>query len=135
MAQVRLFPFARSSLTIALRSIVGFVNTYAASVGITNSSWRFYFLYLAVDFMGIFVIYFTFVETGERGLEEMDHIFVDLHPVRASLATHKIALQKTKEGWRERDASGAVRVPWLLASNPLVCTNRHLSCIICTFQI
>lgn len=86
------------SLTTALRSIVSFVNTYAAPVGITNSSWRFYFLYLVVDFVGIFVIYFTFVETHGRSLEEMDHIFADSHPVTASLAMQKVALQETKEG-------------------------------------
>lgn len=86
-----------SSLT-TLRSIVSFVNTYAAPVGITNASWRFYFLYLAVDFVGIFVIYFTFVETRGRSLEEMDYIFANAHPVSASLAMHKVALQETKEG-------------------------------------
>ncbi|KIJ69681.1 hypothetical protein HYDPIDRAFT_171710 [Hydnomerulius pinastri MD-312] len=79
-------------------NIVNFVNTYAAPVGITNSSWRFYFLYLVVDFVGIFVIYFTFVETRGRSLEEMDGIFNDPHPVRSSLAMQEIAVEETKEG-------------------------------------
>ena len=60
---------------ISLNSIVSFVNTYAAPVGISNASWRFYFLYLVVDAVGILVIYLTFVETRGRSLEEMDVIF------------------------------------------------------------
>lgn len=44
-------------------NMVSFINTYAAPVGITNSGWRFYFLYLAVDSVGIVFIYFFFVET------------------------------------------------------------------------
>ncbi|KAH7921078.1 general substrate transporter [Leucogyrophana mollusca] len=79
-------------------NIVNFINTYAAPVGITNSSWRFYFLYLAVDFVGIIVIYFTFVETRGRSLEEMDKIFDDPHPVTASLAMQKVAVEETKSG-------------------------------------
>lgn len=55
-------------------------------------------MYLAVDFMGILVIYFTFVETRGRSLEEIDHIFADPHPVRASLTVQKVTLRKTKEG-------------------------------------
>ncbi len=44
-------------------NIVSFINTYAAPVGITNSGWKFYILYLAIDITGIFFIYFFFVET------------------------------------------------------------------------
>ena len=66
-------------------------------MGITNAPWRFYFLYLAVDFVGIFVICFTFVEMRGRSLEELDYIFADPHPVKASLMMQRIALQETKE--------------------------------------
>jgi nicotinamide riboside transporter PnuC len=44
-------------------NIVSFINTYAAPVGITQGHWKFYFLYLAVDILGIVFIYFFFVET------------------------------------------------------------------------
>ena len=74
-------------------SIVSFVNTYAAPVGITRSSWRFYFLYLVVDAIGIGVIYFTFVETRGRSLEEMDRIFEDPHPVKKSLEREEIMME------------------------------------------
>lgn len=56
-------------------NIVSFVNTYAAPVGITNSGWKFYILYLVIDALGVVVIYFTFVETKGRTLEEIDEIF------------------------------------------------------------
>ncbi|EGO28066.1 hypothetical protein SERLADRAFT_447278 [Serpula lacrymans var. lacrymans S7.9] len=79
-------------------NIVNFINTYAAPVGISNSSWRFYFLYLVIDFVGIPVIYFTFVETRGRSLEELDAIFDDPHPVRKSLAMQAVAVEETKEG-------------------------------------
>lgn len=66
-------------------NIVSFINTYAAPVGITNSGWKFYILYLVVDVTGVIFIYLFFVETKGRSLEEIDDIFADPHPVRASL--------------------------------------------------
>lgn len=44
-------------------NIISFINTYAAPVGITNSGWKFYILYLAIDVTGIVFIYLFFVET------------------------------------------------------------------------
>lgn len=79
-------------------SIVSFVNTYAAPVGISNASWKFYFLYLVIDAIGILVIYLTFVETRGRSLEEMDNIFDDPHPVRKSLEKHEVAVRENDEG-------------------------------------
>ena len=83
---------------ISLNSIVSFVNTYAAPVGISNASWRFYFLYLVVDAVGILVIYLTFVETRGRSLEEMDRVFDDPHPVRKSLQKQEIVVKETGNG-------------------------------------
>lgn len=44
-------------------NVVSFVNTYAALVGITNGGWKFYFLYMLIDVLGILFIYFFLVET------------------------------------------------------------------------
>ncbi|TFK51357.1 hypothetical protein OE88DRAFT_1629880 [Heliocybe sulcata] len=85
------------------QNIVTFINTYAAPVGIDNDSWRFYFLYLAVDAVGIAVIYIFFVETKGRNIEEMDAIFNDKHPVRASLARQKVVVA---EDGRAHDVHG-----------------------------
>ena len=73
-------------------NIVSFINTYAAPVGITSSGWKFYILYLAIDVTGIVFIYFFFVETKGRSLEEIDEIFADPHPVRASLRKQKVVV-------------------------------------------
>ena len=44
-------------------NIVSFINTYDAPVGITQGSWKFFFLYLVVDVLGIPFIHLFFVET------------------------------------------------------------------------
>ncbi|EPT02814.1 hypothetical protein FOMPIDRAFT_1029123 [Fomitopsis schrenkii] len=63
----------------------GLFNTYLPPVAIGNVGWRFYLFYASFDALGIIVIYFTFVETKGRNLEEIDLIFQAPHPVRASL--------------------------------------------------
>jgi hypothetical protein len=78
-------------------NIISFINTYAAPVGITSSGWKFYILYLAIDALGIVTIYFTFVETKGRTLEEIDEIFADPHPVRRSLQKREVIVGGEKE--------------------------------------
>jgi hypothetical protein len=78
-------------------NIISFINTYAAPVGITSSGWKFYILYLAIDALGIVTIYFTFVETKGRTLEEIDEIFADPHPVRKSLQKREVIVSGGKE--------------------------------------
>lgn len=75
-------------------NIVSFINTYAAPVGITNSGWKFYILYLAIDAVGVLFIYFFFVETKGRSLEEIDEIFADPHPVKKSLQRQEVLVVK-----------------------------------------
>ena len=78
-------------------NIISFINTYAAPVGITSSGWKFYILYLAIDALGIVTIYFTFVETKGRTLEEIDEIFADPHPVRRSLQKREVVVGGKEE--------------------------------------
>jgi hypothetical protein len=78
-------------------NIISFINTYAAPVGITNSGWKFYILYLAIDALGIAAIYFTFVETKGRTLEEIDEIFANLHPVKRSLQKREVIVGGEKK--------------------------------------
>ena len=59
-----------------------------------NISQKFYFLYFVVDFLGIVFIYLFFVETKGRSLEEIDEIFADPHPVKASLKKQKVLVSK-----------------------------------------
>lgn len=78
-------------------NIISFINTYAAPVGITNSGWKFYILYLAIDALGIAAIYFTFVETKGRTLEEIDEIFANPHPVKRSLQKRELIVGGEKK--------------------------------------
>jgi hypothetical protein len=77
-----------------LLNIVSCVNTYAAPVGITNSGWKFYILYLVIDALGVLVIYFTFVETKGRTLEGIDEIFEGGWAVRRSLRRREVVIGK-----------------------------------------
>lgn len=60
----------------------------------TNAGWKFYLLYLFVDVAGIFFIYFFFAETKGRSLEEINEIFADPHPVKASLRKKKVVVDQ-----------------------------------------
>jgi Na+/melibiose symporter-like transporter len=68
-----------------MSNAANFLNTYLPPVAIQNVGYKFYLFYVCWDFLGIVVMYFTFIETKNRSLEEIEEIFNDPHPVRASL--------------------------------------------------
>lgn len=70
-----------------------FLNAYLLSVAIAKVGYRIYFFYLMWDVVSICVIYLTFVGTKNRNLEQLDDIFSDRHPVRASLTKQKVVLR------------------------------------------
>ncbi|KZT59141.1 general substrate transporter [Calocera cornea HHB12733] len=61
------------------------LNTYVPPIAVKNMNWRFYILYGIWDAIGVVFMWFFFVETRGRNLEEIDAIFDDPHPVKASL--------------------------------------------------
>jgi len=73
-------------------SCASFVNTYAGPIGLQRITWRFYIVYVVWDLFECVVVYFCVVETKGRTLEELDEIFSDPHPVRASLRKRKVAI-------------------------------------------
>ncbi|PFH51320.1 hypothetical protein AMATHDRAFT_59397 [Amanita thiersii Skay4041] len=75
-----------------------FVNTYAGPIGLKNIQWRYYIVYVVWDLFECMVIWFCAVETKGRTLEELDEIFEDRHPVRASLAKRKVAIVEKADG-------------------------------------
>jgi sugar porter (SP) family MFS transporter len=93
--------FSTRAKGLALFSLVsngaGFLNTYLPPVAIQNVGYKFYFFYTIWDFVGIIVIYFTFIETRRRTLEEIEDIFHDPHPVKASLQRQKVYIARTGE--------------------------------------
>lgn len=58
--------------SIIVLGCVNVLNTYVPPVAIAHSGWRFYILYVVWDAFGVVVIYFFFVETRGRSLEELD---------------------------------------------------------------
>lgn len=75
---------------------VNVLNTYVPPVAIANSGWKFYILYVVWDAFGVLVIYFTFVETRGRSLEELDELFEHPNPKKASLEYRDVLV--TKDG-------------------------------------
>lgn len=74
-------------------NIASFFNQYATPVGLGNVQWRFYFLYIAWDAFQAAFIYFFYVETKDRTLEELNGIFNAPFPKAASLKRTNVAIE------------------------------------------
>lgn len=72
---------------------VNVLNTYVPPVAIAHSGWRFYILYVVWDAFGVVIIYFFFVETRGRSLEELDELFEAEDPKKASLAVKHVVIK------------------------------------------
>ncbi|KAG9243159.1 hypothetical protein BJ878DRAFT_481358 [Calycina marina] len=65
--------------------ITGFYNTFVTSIAFTGVEWKYYFLFIFWDTFTLIYIYFLYVETKNRTLEEMTEIFTAPNPVKFSL--------------------------------------------------
>ena len=63
----------------------GFVNTFAAPEALTNIRYWFYVFFVFWDVAECAFIYFFYVETKGRTLEELDDVFESKSPKKASL--------------------------------------------------
>ncbi|KAJ7236673.1 hypothetical protein C8J57DRAFT_1569367 [Mycena rebaudengoi] len=93
---------AMYALAVACAS---FVNTYAGPIALQNIGWKFSVeaygqcrlgVYVAWGLFECVVIYLFVVETRGRTLEELNEIFEDPNPVRASIRKRKVALAGDK---------------------------------------
>lgn len=66
-------------------NVAGFYNTFVTGIAFTNAGWKYYFLFIFWDILECIVIYFLFVETKGRTLEELTEIFQARNPVKRSL--------------------------------------------------
>ncbi|GES63208.1 MFS lactose permease [Aspergillus terreus] len=66
-------------------NIASFYNTFVTGIAFTGAGWKYYFLFIFWDTFEVLVIYFLFVETSKRTLEELTAIFQQRRPVTASL--------------------------------------------------
>jgi MFS family permease len=73
-------------------NIAGFYNTFVTEIAFTGAGWKYYFLFIFWDTFEFIIIYFFFVETRRRTLEELTEIFRSPNPVKASLSKTQVIL-------------------------------------------
>ncbi|KAJ5619151.1 hypothetical protein N7510_003135 [Penicillium lagena] len=71
-------------------NVAEFVNTYGAPIALARMGWRIYIIYAVWNVVQTAWIYFFFVETKGRTLEELDAIFESKNPVKESLKKVKL---------------------------------------------
>jgi len=71
------------------------VNTFGISVGIEKIGWKLYLVYIGWICVEMVVIYFFFVETAGKTLEEMGDIFAAKNPRKASTMKTRIAVDES----------------------------------------
>jgi len=74
------------ALYTLMSSMASFVNTYATPIALAKIQWKIYFVPLAWNLFACLFIWKFAVETKARTLEELNNIFEDRNPVKASLA-------------------------------------------------
>ncbi|KAM0807455.1 putative General substrate transporter [Seiridium cardinale] len=79
-----------SGLNFLFLNIAMVVNTYGISVGMEAIGWKLYLVYIGWIMVEIVVIYFFFVETAGKTLEEMAEIFEAKNPRKASTRKVKV---------------------------------------------
>jgi MFS family permease len=71
-------------------NVAGTVVQYASGPAFKHLTFYFYLVFVAWDLIEAVVIYFFFVETKERTLEELEEVFSDPHPVKKSLQKRSV---------------------------------------------
>ncbi|CAK1361096.1 Lactose permease [Cercospora beticola] len=83
-----------SGLNFLFLNVAIMVNTYGISVGIEKIGWKLYLVYIGWICVELVVIYFFFVETAGKTLEELKEIFEADNPRKASTKKTKVALDE-----------------------------------------
>ncbi|KAK6199133.1 hypothetical protein LQW54_010052 [Pestalotiopsis sp. IQ-011] len=81
-----------SGLNFLFLNVAMVVNTYGIAVGMEAIGWKLYLVYIGWICVEIAVIYFFFVETAGKTLEEMHEIFEARNPRKASTKKVKVEL-------------------------------------------
>ncbi|KAL1590125.1 hypothetical protein WHR41_01269 [Cladosporium halotolerans] len=85
-----------SGLNFLFLNIAMIVNTYGISVGMEKIGWKLYLVYIVWICVEIVTIYFLFVETKGKTLEELSEVFEAPNPRKAS--TRKVKVAVTESG-------------------------------------
>ena len=72
-------------------------------IAFSRAGWKYYFLFIFFDLFAVVVMYFFFIETKKRTLEELTAIFRSPNPVKASLQSSEALMNQeelqTKRGF------------------------------------
>jgi MFS family permease len=85
-----------SGLNFLFLNIAMVVNTYGISEGMAKIGWKLYLVYIGWIVVEIVIIYFFFVETAGKTLEEMGSIFEAKNPRKES--TKKRTIEMNERG-------------------------------------
>ncbi|XXH02124.1 hypothetical protein Hte_008492 [Hypoxylon texense] len=95
-----------SGLKFLFLNIANMTNTFGVAVGIDVIGWKLYLVYIAWLCFEIIVVYFFFVETAGKTLEEMSEIFNAKSPVKKSLEKTVIRIEGTRGFFSVNDLTG-----------------------------
>ncbi|KAK6205250.1 lactose permease [Scheffersomyces amazonensis] len=90
----------RSRSFVVLNIVSGaaqFINQFVTPTAMKNISYWFYVFYVFFDIFEFLVVYFFFVETKGKTLEEMDEIFAAKNPRKASVGNYEDENEKSKQ--------------------------------------
>lgn len=73
-------------------NIANFYNTFVTGIAFEGATWKYYFLFIFWDMFEFCFIYFFYVETRRRTLEEISEIFQAPNPVKHSLNKTRIIM-------------------------------------------
>ncbi|KAF8522493.1 general substrate transporter [Hysterangium stoloniferum] len=78
------------TLRTFIYNLGSFITLYTTPLGLANLQWRFILVFVLVDLTETILWYFLCVETVGRTLEELDDIFNDKYPAKASQRERKV---------------------------------------------
>ena len=78
-------------------SMISFINTYAGPIALANIKYNYVFIFVGWDVIETLIWYLICVETVGRTLEELEEIFNQKNPVRASIKTKILAVTDSGE--------------------------------------
>lgn len=85
-----------SGLNFLFLNIAMVVNTYGISIGIEKLGWKLYIVYIIWLCIEIAVVFWFFVETAGKTLEELKDVFEAKNPVKASKSKKRVEM--TRDG-------------------------------------
>ncbi|RDW89667.1 putative MFS lactose protein [Coleophoma cylindrospora] len=93
---VEVLRFESRSKGMALYTLFGniasFYNTFVTGIAFSGAGYNYYYLFIFWDLFEVIFIYFFFVETKNRTLEELTEIFNAANPVKFSLKKAEVVI-------------------------------------------